>query len=166
VDRFTDTPPKASPATAPQITCPGDVLTNAAGGVCLLPAIPFAASASGFPAPAISYKLGASTITSLTVFPLGSNIVTCAATNTTGANSCSFPVTVLAGLAPSLNLAWSLTNIVVSWPSNSSCYKLQIASALSSSNWNNQPGPLATNGGTVLATSIVSNTNRFFRLIH
>ncbi len=151
---------------APKVTSPGNVVTNAAGGVCLIPAITFAATASGFPAPAISYLYGAIPITSPTTFPLGTNTVTCVATNIVGTNSSSFTVTVLAGAAPQLTVIKSGAKIIVSWPTNFSCYNLQTSSVLASNNWQTYAGAFGTNGGSFFVTNGISTTNAFFRLSH
>jgi hypothetical protein len=151
---------------APAVNCPSDILTNASGGVCLLPSISFAATATGFPTPAITYQFGGGAITSPTAFPIGTNTVISTATNSFGTNTCSFTVTVLAGAAPQLNIVQQGTNVIVSWPTNFSCYTLQFASTLSSNNWNNYSGPFTTNSGDFIVTNGISITNGFFRLSH
>ena len=151
---------------APGITCPANVTTNGAAGACLLPSVSFAATVTGFPSPAISYKLGATTITAPYVFPLGTNTITSTATNVAGTNTCNFKVVVVAGPAPQLTIVRSLTNAVVSWPTNYNCYTLQFAPALSSNTtWAAHPGPFTTSGGKIYATNGVGGTNRFFRLL-
>ena len=151
---------------APSLTCPGTINTNASGGVCLLPSVPFAATASGFPAPVVSYKLGATTSTSPATFALGTSVVSVTATNVAGTNTCSFSVIVSAGAGPQLRIVRSGTNDIVSWPTNFPCYTLEFASALASNLWNTYSGPFSTNNGTVFATNGVTGTNRFFRLTH
>ena len=150
----------------PLVTCPANVQTNAAGGVCLLPSVAFAASASGVPTPGIFYRFGGSPISSPMVFPLGTNLVTCTATNVVGTNTCSFTVIVLPGPAPRLNVAPAGTNVVLSWPTSFGCYTLQYASWLASNAWSIYPGPLATNGGNIFATNAVSGGSQFFRLTY
>ena len=151
---------------APLVNCPPSVLTNAAGGVCLLPSIPFAATATGFPAPGITYKLGAVPVTSPVIFPLGTNIVTCAASNAVGTNTCSFTVTVQSGPAPRLSIVPAGTDAVVSWTNSYGCYTLQVASLLASNTWRAYPGPFTTNGGFIFVTNHSSPSNAFFRLSH
>jgi hypothetical protein len=151
---------------SPQVNCPSDLITNGTGGVCLPPAIPFAATASGFPTPVITYRLGGGVITSPTTFPIGTNVVAVTATNSVGTNSCSFTVTVLPGPAPQLTVSATATNIIVSWTNLYSCYTLQSASNLSGGNWNNFPGPLRTNGGIISASNNISDGPLFFRLTH
>ena len=149
---------------SPAIICPSDILTNGAFGACQLPAVSFASAATGAPSPSVSYKLGASTITSPYVFPLGTNSVSSTATNVAGTISCNFLVVVQAGPAPQLSVLNNGTNVLVSWPGGYSCYTLQTASELSSNIWNNYSGPAVTNGGTITVTNGVGATNRFFRL--
>ena len=150
----------------PTITPPANVLTNAANGVCSLPAISFAANASGYPAPAISYQLNGGTIISPTTFPLGSNVVTCTATNSVGTNSGNFTVTVLPGAEPRLNVVESGGKVFVSWPTNFNCYSLEVASALASNQWHAFSGFVGTNAGDFIVTNRISVTNAFFRLAH
>jgi predicted outer membrane repeat protein len=149
---------------APGVNCPADIHTNSTGGDCGSPSISFAASASGFPAPAVTYKLGASVITSPATFPLGTNLVNVTAVNSIGTNTCSFNVVVLAGAAPQLHIVRTGTNAVVSWPTNFPCYTLQFASGLAGNAWSNYSGPFATNSGNIIVTNGVAGTNRFFRL--
>ncbi len=151
---------------APLANCPSDIITNATGGVCQLPSIPFAATASGFPAPNISYHLGAGTITSPTVFPIGTNVVTVIATNSIGTNSCSFTVTVQPGPAPQLAVSVAASSVVISWTNLYSCYALQSASNLSGSIWSNVSGPFSTNGGIISFTNNVLSNSVFYRLEH
>jgi sugar lactone lactonase YvrE len=75
------------------INCPGDIVTNNAPGGCSA-TVAFAADATGSPTPSIVYALGGSVITSPFPFPVGTNVVTCTASNATGSTSCSFTVLV------------------------------------------------------------------------
>jgi hypothetical protein len=151
---------------APVVNCPPNVLTNAAGGVCLLPSVSFAATATGFPAPGITYKLGAAAVASPATFPLGTNIVTCTAANAVGTNACSFTVTVQPGPAPRLSIVPAGANAVVSWTNSYGCYTLQMASVLASNTWTAYPGPFTTNAGFIFVTNHSSPGNAFFRLWH
>lgn len=147
----------------PSITCPADITTNAAG-YCV-PSIAFASTVTaGFPAPAVSYKLGATAIASPYAFPIGTNVVTSTATNIVGTNSCNFTVKVFAGAAPQLSILRNKTNVIVSWSNSFPCYTLQSAPVLASNSWSTYPGPFATNGGKVFVTNSTPFTNRFFRL--
>ena len=150
----------------PAVTPPANVVASATNGVCLLPSISFAASASGYPAPVVSYQLNSGTIASPTAFPLGTNVVTCTATNSVGTNSGNFTVTVLPGAAPQLNVIKSSGTMFVSWPTNFTCYSLQTASALASNQWHNFGGIIGTNGGNFIVTNGIPGTNIFFRLAH
>jgi large repetitive protein len=150
---------------APAVTCPASILTNATGGVCLVPSVAFAATATGFPAPVIGYKLGAVSLTSPTTFPIGTNVVIVTATNSIGTNTCNFTVTVQPGPAPLLSATMVSTNIVLSWPTNGNCYTLQSAPAANSTNWQTVPGVRITNSANLFVTNGIS-TNLFFRLAH
>lgn len=149
---------------APQITCPADIITNGFGAC--VPAVPFSATVTaGVPAPTLSYKLGATVITSPYVFPAGTNLVTVTATNGTTPNAtCTFNVIVASGAAPQLNIVRSGTNVVVSWTNLFPCYTLQFAPVLASNSWSTFPGPFATNSGRIFVTNSAPFTNRFFRL--
>ncbi|MSU58991.1 MAG: hypothetical protein EXS35_12635 [Pedosphaera sp.] len=153
---------------APQITCPPDITTN--GEACLLPSVAFGATvAAGIPAPTLTYKLGATIITSPYVFPVGTNVVSVTATNGTTPNAvCSFKVTVLPGSPPQLNIVQVNTDVVLSWPSAFNCYTLQYTPELLSppggNVWFLHPGPFTTNGGSIYLTNGIVATNRFFRL--
>ncbi len=150
----------------PSITPPANVVTNAANGVCTLPVISFAASATGYPAPVINCQLGSSAITSPTAFPLGTNIVTCTATNSVGTNSGNFTVTVLPGTAPQLTVVNSGGNVLVLWPTNFNCYSLQTAPVLASNQWQDFSGIVGIIGTNFVATNAVSGSNAFFQLAH
>jgi len=150
----------------PVVACPANVSTNAASGVCLPPAISFAATATGFPTPAISYKLGASIITSPATFPVGTNVVSVTATNSTGTDACSFTVTVAPGAAPQLHIVKTVTNRVIFWPTNYGCYTLQFAPLVASNSWNNYLGSFVTNGSNFYVTNSAAVSNGFFRLFH
>jgi len=151
---------------APTVSCPANIMTNAANGACSPPAISFAANSTGFPAPVLSYQWGSSTITSPTTFALGTNVVTCTAANSVGTNQCSFAVIVAAGTPPQLRIVRQGTNLVVSWPSSFGCYTLQYEPGLSSNHWSAYTGQLFTVGTNVFATNSLPATNRFFRLIY
>ena len=148
---------------APQISCPANLTTNTSGS-CPRDVAFAATVTAGFPAPVLSYKIGATPITSPYAFPVGTNIVTSTATNSTGTNSCNFTVTVAAGAAPQLNILRSSTNVVVSWTNLFPCYALQFAPLLASNSWSSYPGPFATNNGKIFVTNTAPFTNRFFRL--
>lgn len=149
--------------SAPSVSCPGNILTNAAEGVCT-PPISFAATATGFPTPVVSYKWNGGIITSPFVFPVGTNTVTSTATNSVGTNTCNFTVTVLAGPAPQLQIVSSGTNTLISWPTNYPCYTLQFVANLPANNWSNYVGAIGTNAGNCVVTNNPAIPTRFFRL--
>jgi hypothetical protein len=75
---------------APTITCPANIVVNAAAGTCGAVVNYPAATATGTPAPTITYS-----IASGSTFPVGVTTVTATATNTCGTVSCTFTITVL-----------------------------------------------------------------------
>ena len=78
--------------TAPTVTVPANqTVTNApATGA----SVPFAATATGSPAPSIVYTLNGTPITSPYTFPVGTSTVTATATNGCGSDAKTFTVTV------------------------------------------------------------------------
>ena len=74
--------------TAPTITCPANITTNNAAGICGQ-VVTFAASATGSPAPIITYSQNSGT-----TFPVGTNTVNCTASNVCGTTNCTFNVIV------------------------------------------------------------------------
>jgi len=151
--------------TVPSVVCPPNVVTNSAVGPCQPTTVAFNATATGQPTPTLVYRLDASPITSPYSFPLGTNVVTCTASNSAGTNSCSFTVTVLPGSAPELNIIHGGTNIVLSWPNTYSCYTLQSSPGLAASDfWTSLAGPYSTVGANFVLTNTVAPTNRFYRL--
>jgi len=153
--------------TLPAISCPANLVTNNPSGPCLATSVAFSATASGLPAPTLTYRLGAAVISSPFAFPPGVNVVTSIASNSAGTNFCTFSVTVAPGPTPQLNVIRSTTNIVLSWSNTFSCYTLQstFASELSPSNvWTAVPGPYPVVGANFVLTNAVSPTNRFYRL--
>jgi hypothetical protein len=84
-------------ATAPVINCPPDMTVSANESGCKA-SVSFAATATGIPAPTISYSIGNKTITSPYVFPRGTTTVTATASNGVLPNAtCTFTVTVVCG---------------------------------------------------------------------
>ena len=74
------------PPPLPTITCPADLVTNVFGS----------SVAVNYPNPTIADgTLMVCTPASGSLFPLGTNLVTCTATNDSGSNTCTFYVTVL-----------------------------------------------------------------------
>src|SRR5215471_19022945 len=99
-------------SVAPVITsCPGNVTTNNATGTCSQ-TVSFSATATGGDSPpVITYKLGASTITSPFPFPVGTNVVSVTASNGVLPNAtCSFTVVVSDTQPPTISCPGNITN--------------------------------------------------------
>jgi hypothetical protein len=91
-DRFT-----LAAATAPGITCPANITTNANLMGCKA-LVAFAATATGIPAPTITFRIGNTVISSPHVFSKGTTTVTATASNGVLPNAtCNFTVTVVCG---------------------------------------------------------------------
>lgn len=97
-------------ATAPTITCPSSLVMSSPPGLCSATNLSFAASATGLPAPAVVYQLNNAVITSPASFNVGTNLVTCTASNIAGVTNCSFTVTVRDAQVPTLTCPASFTN--------------------------------------------------------
>jgi hypothetical protein len=87
----------------PQITCPSDMITNAAAGTCAR-SVTYNAIAVGLPTPLVTYDLPSGTSFSLGVSP-----VTVTASNAFGTTNCSFTVTVSDTEFPSITCAGDIT---------------------------------------------------------
>jgi uncharacterized repeat protein (TIGR03803 family) len=89
--------------TPPVLTVPANItannVTSSLYSTCHA-SVTFAASATGTPAPGISYKVGDEVITSPHFFPLGTTTVTATAVNSCGRVAKSFTVTVADQKAP------------------------------------------------------------------
>ncbi len=165
---------------SPVIDCPASLSTKIPGGACV-PSIPFAASATGFPTPVFSYKLGANPIVSPTTFPLGLNFVTVTATNVAGTDTCTFVVNVVNGPLPVLKLAQleyafagystnssdtvtaysNLVSMKLTWPVEAACFLLQ-SSTNSLTGWMTIP----TGGSNTVEVPVdPGQSNVFYRLI-
>lgn len=104
-----------APFVAPVITCPANITTSNDPGLCSA-SVAFAATSTGSPAPAISYRIGTTVITSPHVFPVGTTTVNATAINGGGVSTCSFTVTVNDHEAPVItNVS---VNPAVLWPAN------------------------------------------------
>ncbi|HXG93318.1 MAG TPA: HYR domain-containing protein [Blastocatellia bacterium] len=99
-----------TPAPAPTISCPSNIVTGADAGQCSA-LVAFNPSAQGSPTPSVECKVGSTVITSPHRFPIGTTSVTCTATNAGGAASCSFTVTVRDNERPAIT---GLANISTS----------------------------------------------------
>jgi hypothetical protein len=92
-------------AIAPVITCPANITTNANLNGCKA-SVAFAATATGIPAPVITYRINNTVITSPYVFSKGTTTVTVTASNGISPDDiCSFTVTVACGSSgsPAIN---------------------------------------------------------------
>jgi PKD repeat protein len=98
--------------TPPTISCPGNIITNAAPGQWGR-TLAFSPMVSGAPTPTVTCKLGSNVITSPYDFPVGTNIVTCTATNLAGAANCAFTIGVIDTEPPVMTCP---TNITVAAP--------------------------------------------------
>lgn len=120
-----------APFVAPTITCPANIVASNDRRLCTA-SVSFAATATGTPAPAITYRVGSSVITSPHVFPLGTTTVNVTAVNGGGFATCSFTVTVNDTEAPVINnisvdpsVLWpanhKMKNVDVSYSSTDNC---------------------------------------------
>jgi hypothetical protein len=148
----------------PMVSCPASITTNGTAGFCQPVVQSFAATATGYPAPTITYTLAGNPITSPASFPVGTNVVNVTATSPSGTNTCSFTVTVKPGPQPRLTVTQTTNAVVLSWSSAYSCYTLQFASALASNVWRAYGGPFGSSGGFIYATNTNSVNAGFFRL--
>lgn len=78
----------------PTVVCPPDIITNQAIGECAQ-TVSFAPVVTGNPTPTLVCTANGNAITSPYAFPVGTNVVTCIASNIAGSQSCSFTVTVV-----------------------------------------------------------------------
>jgi PKD repeat protein len=109
---FTVTVNSTNMNTAPTIKCPADIITNNAPGLCARE-LAFAPIVAGSPAPTVICMIGSNVINSPYLFPVGTNIVTCTASNVVGKAVCMFTVIVLDVDPPVMNCP---TNLVVAAP--------------------------------------------------
>jgi type IX secretion system substrate protein len=87
-------------AVAPTISCPANQTVSANMNGCKA-SVSFAATATGTPAPSITYRIGNTVITSPNVFSKGTTTVTATASNGVAPDaSCAFTVTVVCGGGP------------------------------------------------------------------
>jgi hypothetical protein len=144
-DQFTFLVPSSFP---PVVTCPAAIITNAPpcddGQL-----VAFAPTATGV----LTCQLGGQTITSPYLFPVGTNVVTCTASNSSGTDVCSFTVTVQPAPPP------IAPNVQMGDAENAST-SLPVAKLLAQAHDpNDQPlsvssvAPLSTNGGAVVLSA-------------
>jgi PKD repeat protein len=91
---FTVTVNSTGTNTFPTITCPSNLVTNNTPGQCAR-TLAFAPAATGNPAPAVTCKIGGTVISSPYSFPVGTNTVTCSASNLLGVADCLFTIVVI-----------------------------------------------------------------------
>ena len=81
-------------AAAPTISCPGNITVTNDPGKCFA-TVPFTVNSGGTPTPVVTCTMGSTVVTSAWMFAVGTNVVTCTATNGTLPNAtCSFTVIV------------------------------------------------------------------------
>lgn len=93
-------------ASAPTITCPDNITVNSNLKGCKA-SVSFGATTTGIPAPAITYSIGNTTITSPYIFPKGTTTITAIASNGGLPDAaCTFTVTVVCGsVTPPVTMA-------------------------------------------------------------
>jgi hypothetical protein len=89
---------------APVITCPANITVNATAGICGANVTYPPATATGAPAPVITYSQASGTF-----FPVGTTTVTATATNSCGTVSCSFTITVVDNQPPTITCPANIT---------------------------------------------------------
>lgn len=120
-----------APFTAPVVTCPANITRSNDPGLCSA-LVSFAATSTGAPAPAISYRIGSTVITSPHIFPVGTTTVNVTAINGGGVSTCSFTVTVNDTEAPVISnvsvdpsVLWpvnhKMRNVAVTYSSTDNC---------------------------------------------
>jgi hypothetical protein len=87
-------------ALPPTIECPADVIVNTTTGLCGANVAYDPATASGDPAPTVTYSHASGSF-----FPVGGTIVTATATNANGTTTCNFAVTVVDNESPSISVS-------------------------------------------------------------
>ena len=88
---------------APTITCPANITVNNTPGLCGANVTYPPATATGSPAPVITYSQASGTF-----FPVGTTTVTATATNTCGVATCTFTITVLDVSGPTITCPVSI----------------------------------------------------------
>ena len=102
--------------TPPSIICSSNLVATTAFNQTHSAPLAFTVTGGGLPAPTVSCRLGTNVITSPFTFPIGTNIVTCTASNGIGAPAvCSFTVTVRDAQPPVITCS---TNILTTIAAN------------------------------------------------
>ena len=94
--------------TKPSLSVPTVVAVNSEAKQCRA-AVTFAATATGSPAPTITYKVGQVAITSPYFFPVGTTTVTATAINSCGTDEKPFAITVSDNVAPVITASGNKT---------------------------------------------------------
>ncbi len=94
--------------SVPVITCPADITVNNDSGECGAE-VSFDATATGVPAPSISFDIAGTAITSPYTFPVGITTVNATASSSCGTDVCSFTVTVVDAEDPVITCPADLT---------------------------------------------------------
>ncbi|HUI07169.1 MAG TPA: HYR domain-containing protein [Verrucomicrobiae bacterium] len=153
---------------APEIACPGDIVTNTAGGCT--PLVDCTVTRSGTPTPAFRCNIGNISNVDLSApypFPAGTWTVNCLASNNYGTATCSFNVTVKISPPPwivcpgdivtNLPIGQTQADITFGAPTAGAyCDGTVTASCAASSG---STFPLGTNTVTCMAIDSTSNTN-------
>jgi hypothetical protein len=157
-----------TPATAPQITCPQNIIASAEGGKCSA-SVAFTVSANGTPAPAITCKVGNTIITSPNTFPVGVTTVNCTAANGTPPDAtCNFTVTVRDTQPPTVNCPANITAVTDKTGCQATCQTVSFPPPAASDNCPdvtvvcNPPSgscfPVGVTSVTCIATDRAGNT--------
>jgi hypothetical protein len=135
------------------ISCPANITVNAITGTCAAN-VTFAATATGTPAPAITYSHAPGSS-----FPVGTTTVTATATNSCGAVSCTFTVTVVDIRVPVITtqptdqtVCEATTATFTVGATNAGSYQWQIY--VGSNTWTNIPGATSA---TLTLTNVTLN---------
>ncbi|MEO1438125.1 MAG: HYR domain-containing protein, partial [Bacteroidota bacterium] len=120
---------------APQIACPTDITVNVDAGECGAIVNFVATESTGVPASTITYD-----IQSGSFFDVGATTVTATATNALGTDQCSFNVTVIDNVAPSLGFTSgnAPASIVANVPEANGFDLVYQLSLPNNSNWDTQ----------------------------
>jgi hypothetical protein len=138
----------------PTITCPANIVVNAAAGTCSAVVNYPAATATGTPAPTITYSIASGSL-----FNVGVTTVTATATNICGTVTCTFTITVNDVRPPVITTQPVSTAVCVGKTAtfsvvatNGTSYQWQTGNA--NNQWANIPGATS-------ASYTTNNTNMF-----
>ncbi|MEY2407543.1 MAG: large repetitive protein [Verrucomicrobiota bacterium] len=115
---------------APVLNCPGDIVVANDPGQCSA-LVSFSVTATGYPPPAVTCTLGATAIASPYRFSVGTNLVTCTATNIGGTNICNFRVIVKDTQFP-VSCATPPAGMISWWPGDGNLSDIQDGNPLTS----------------------------------